>query len=44
MMHMKPSPLVKPEEIVLSPCEEPKEGNERPKVRLLYEIKRYKLA
>jgi hypothetical protein len=44
MMHMKPSPMLKPKEIVLYPGEEPEEGNERPKVRLIQEVRRYSLA
>jgi len=44
MMHMKPSPMFKPTEIALSPSEEPEEGNERPKVRLIQEVRRYSLA
>ena len=43
MMRVKPEPMLKPVEIPL-PSEEPAESNERPRVRLLHEIKRYRLA
>jgi len=43
MMHIKPEPMFKPREIRLFPAEEP-EYNERPKVRLLHEVKRYRMA
>jgi len=44
MMRIKPEPMLKPREIVLFPGEEPEEGNERPRVKLLHEIKRHKMA
>ncbi|CAI1492416.1 MULTISPECIES: hypothetical protein [Thermococcus] len=44
MMRIKPEPMLKPREIVLFPGEEPEEGSERPKVKLLHEIRRYRLA
>ena len=44
MRTIKPEPMLKPREIVLFPGEVEEEGNERPKVRLLHEVKRYRLA
>ncbi|WP_297470064.1 hypothetical protein [Thermococcus sp.] len=44
MKTIKPEPMLKPREIVLFPVEDGEEGNERPKVRLLHEVKRYRLA
>ncbi|WP_297073435.1 hypothetical protein [Thermococcus sp.] len=43
MKTIKPEPMLKPREIVLFSSEE-EESNERPKVRLLHEVKRYRLA
>ncbi|WP_297534607.1 hypothetical protein [Thermococcus sp.] len=44
MMRIKPEPMLKPREIVLFPADEIEEGDERPKVRLLQEVKRHEIA
>jgi len=44
MMRIKPEPMLKPRDVALFPSEEPEEESERPKVKLLHEIRRYRLA
>ncbi len=44
MTRIKPEPMLKPKEIVIFPREEPREERERPRVKLLHEIRRYHLA
>ncbi|WP_456420684.1 hypothetical protein [Thermococcus sp.] len=43
MIRIKAEPMLKPKEIRFFSSEWP-EHNERPKVRLLHEVKRYRLA